>query len=88
MESGLRFIDRKQEEHKKEFGVYADTCHKLGEWCEEYAKQYHEEQVKLGLPSVSQQRELFVKGQGKWLMVNTNMDVEQIIDFEMEFINK
>jgi|TARA_Y100000310_G_scaffold329935_1_gene400647 hypothetical protein len=52
MESGLRFIDRKQEEHKEELGVYADTCHKLGEWCEEYAKQYHQEQVTLGLPSV------------------------------------
>lgn len=39
MESGLRFIDRKQEEHKREWGVYADTCYKLGEWCEEYAKQ-------------------------------------------------
>jgi len=41
-ESGLRFIDRKQEEHKEEFGVYADTCDKLGEWCEEYAKLLRE----------------------------------------------
>jgi hypothetical protein len=56
MESGLRFIDRKQEEHKKEFGVYADTCHKLGEWCEEYAKQYRKEQVTLGFPSVSNRK--------------------------------
>ena len=38
--------------------------------------------------NVSQQRELFVKEQGKWLMANTNLSVEQIIDFEMEFINK
>ena len=36
----------------------------------------------------SQQRELFVKEQGKWLMVKTNLSVEQIIDFKMEFINK
>ena len=42
----------------------------------------------LSLHNVSQQRELFVKEQGKWLMANTNLSVEQIIDFEMEFINK
>jgi len=42
----------------------------------------------LSIAFVSQQRELFVKEQGKWLMANTNLSVEQIIDFEMEFINK
>ena len=42
----------------------------------------------LNLFSVSQQRELFVKEQGKWLIANTSLSVEQIIDFEMEFINK
>lgn len=65
MESGLRFIDRKQEEHKKELGVYADTCHKLGEWCEEYAEKYHQEQVTLGLPSVMCQCKHTPIGDGK-----------------------
>lgn len=48
-----------------------------------------QEQVKnCSIPDVSQQRELFVKEQGEWLMANTNLSVEQIIDFEMDFINK
>ena len=42
IESGLRFIDRKQQYHKEEFGVYADTCDKLGEWCEEYAEMFYD----------------------------------------------
>ena len=47
-----------------------------------------DQDLKFVLSDVSQQRELFVKEQGKWLMANTNLSVEQIIDFEMEFINK
>lgn len=40
------------------------------------------------ISDVSQRSELFVKEQGRWLMSKTNLSVEQIIDFEMEFINK
>ncbi len=37
-ETGLQFITRKQDEHFKEHGCYADVNRKIGEWCEEYAK--------------------------------------------------
>jgi|688.fasta_scaffold611303_4 hypothetical protein len=30
------FLDKKQEEHFKEFGVFADTNSKIAEWMEEY----------------------------------------------------
>ena len=42
------FLDNKQEEHFKQFGVYADVTSKLAEWMQEYAykqngfKQYRE----------------------------------------------
>jgi hypothetical protein len=36
------FLDKKQEEHLSEFGVYADTSSKLAEWIEEY----HQEELK------------------------------------------
>lgn len=32
------FLDEKQEEHYKKFGVYADTNSKIAEWMEEYHK--------------------------------------------------
>jgi len=32
------FIDKKQDEHFKQFGVYADTNFKTAKWLEEYAK--------------------------------------------------
>lgn len=32
------FIDKKQDEHFKQFGVYADTNFKIAKWLEEYAK--------------------------------------------------
>ena len=31
-----QFIDQKQEDHFKRFGVYADTNSKIAEWVEEY----------------------------------------------------
>ena len=30
------FLDKKQEEHFNEFGVFADTNSKIAEWMEEY----------------------------------------------------
>ena len=30
------FLDKKQEEHLTEFGVYADTSGNMAEWIEEY----------------------------------------------------
>ena len=30
------FLDNKQEEHFKQFGVYADVNSKLAEWMQEY----------------------------------------------------
>jgi len=30
------FLDKKQEEHFKQFGVYADVNSKLAEWMQEY----------------------------------------------------
>jgi hypothetical protein len=38
------FLDKKQEEHLTEFGVYADTNSKIAEWMEEY---HQEELIKL-----------------------------------------
>jgi len=38
------FLDKKQEEHFTEFGVYADTDSKMAEWMEEY---HQEELIKL-----------------------------------------
>jgi len=38
------FLDKKQEEHFTEFGVYADTNSKIAEWMEEY---HQEELIKL-----------------------------------------
>jgi hypothetical protein len=46
------------------------------------------ENKQLRLYGVSQQRELFVKEQGRWLMKNTCLEVEKIVDFEQYFINK
>ena len=74
--------DNSEEKHFVEYGkgVFAT---------EDAVDEIAEEIVKLfAIHNVSQQRELFVKEQGKWLMANTNLSVEQIIDFEMEFINK
>jgi len=36
------FLDKKQEEHFRKYGVYADTNSKLAEWVEEY----HQEELK------------------------------------------
>ena len=38
----------------------------------------------LNLYGVSNRRELFVKKQEEWLMVNTKISVEQIIEFKYE----
>ena len=85
---------------EKEMEIFTDIMRKCGVNTEKHTwseledmakamKAYHQAKLKLlGIGDVSQQRELFVKEQGKWLMANTNLSVEQIIDFEMEFINK
>lgn len=39
METSKQFIDRKQQEHFKTLGVYADTNSKIAEWMDEYATQ-------------------------------------------------
>lgn len=31
------FLDKKQDEHFKEYGVYADVNNKIAEWIQEYA---------------------------------------------------
>ena len=35
-----QFLDSKQEEHFKKFGVYADTNSKIAEWMDEYATNF------------------------------------------------
>lgn len=49
------FLDKKQKEHFKKFGVYADVNSKIAEWMQEYADI---EVKKLSILVVSQQREL------------------------------
>lgn len=39
--SGKKFYEKKQEEHLKEHGVYADTNSKIGEWFDEYVSITH-----------------------------------------------
>ena len=44
------FLDKKQKEHFKKFGVYADVNSKIAEWMQEYADI---EVKKLSIPVVS-----------------------------------
>ncbi len=37
------FLDNKQEQHFKQFGVYADVNSKLAEWMQEYSNKQNSE---------------------------------------------
>ena len=67
--------------------IVKSYCYKVN-YIENIKAENKELKEQLRLHSVSNRRELFVKEQGKWLMENTSLSVEQVIDFEMEFINK
>tara|TARA_R110002050_G_scaffold171807_2_gene303926 strand:+ start:1607 stop:1819 length:213 start_codon:yes stop_codon:yes gene_type:complete len=41
------FLDNKQEEHFKQFGVYADVNSKLAEWMQEYSNKQNSQLYEL-----------------------------------------
>tara|TARA_R110002110_G_scaffold102599_1_gene259823 strand:- start:298 stop:564 length:267 start_codon:yes stop_codon:yes gene_type:complete len=62
------------------------SSNKIADFVNKYAERYHEIQLKLlGFHNVSNRRELFIEKQGDWLMVNTSLSVEKIVDFKEAF---